>query len=58
MDKLTAPFPPADPPLVEPGPAAGWWEETPEQAKRADEDYWADRLYGDEPDDPADHYNY
>lgn len=30
------------PVLVEPGPAYGWWEETPAQAARADR-AWFDR---------------
>jgi hypothetical protein len=40
-----APLPPVDvPELVEPGPAPGWWEETPAAAARADDRYW-DSLY-------------
>ena len=31
-------------------------EETPAQVGRADRDYWVDRDYGDELDDPSDRY--
>jgi hypothetical protein len=34
------------------------FEETPAQAGRADRDYWVDRDWDGEPDDPSDHYNY
>jgi hypothetical protein len=43
MDRLTAPPPPADRPLVEPGPDPDQWDETPAQAATADRRYWADR---------------
>lgn len=33
---MTAPQPTDDPPLVEPGPPADWWDETPAQAARYD----------------------
>lgn len=33
-------------------------EETPAQAARADRDYWTDRDWGGQPDDPSDHYDY
>ena len=53
---MTAPSPPAiDEPLVEPGPPADRWEETPAEAARADAAYWDD-AYDTEPDDPSDHY--
>ena len=36
---MTAPLPAAER-MVEPGPATGWWDETPEQAADADRCYW------------------
>lgn len=36
------PAPEPDPPLVEPGPPADWWDETPAQAAAADR-RWFDR---------------
>jgi len=47
---VTAPIPSA--PQPEPG------EETAAEIRRADRDYWLDRDWGGEPDDPSDHYNY
>lgn len=38
---------------AEPAPS---WEETPAQTARADRDYWVDRDWPTEPDDPSDHY--
>jgi len=32
------------------------WDETPAQAGRADADYWTDRDWDGEYDDPSDHY--
>ena len=40
---MTAPPAPA-PPLVEPGPAPGWWDETPAEAARYDR-WWGDNDY-------------
>ena len=41
--RMTMASPPApDPPLSEPDPAPGWWEETPAEAARYDR-YWYDR---------------
>jgi hypothetical protein len=31
---------PADPPLVEPGRAYGWWEDDPRTSARYDRAYW------------------
>lgn len=47
---MTAPPPstPAVPPLVEPGPAYGWWEDDPRAAARADDRYWDDLYDRDE----------
>lgn len=52
------PPPPVDRLLVEPGPDPDQWDETPAQAARADRDYWTDRDWGGQPDDPSDHYDY
>jgi hypothetical protein len=34
------------------------WDETPAAAGRADADYWVDRDWDGEYDDPSDHYYY
>ncbi|WP_159006887.1 hypothetical protein [Streptomyces sp. NRRL S-813] len=40
-----------------PGQPLPVWEETPAEARQHDDRYWdIDRDYGDEPDDPSDHY--
>lgn len=41
----------AAPPLVEPGPAPGWWDETPAEAARADDQWWTDRFDTDRDED-------
>lgn len=43
---------------VQPAEPAPAWEETPAQVRRADSDYWVDRDWPTEPDDPSDHYNH
>jgi hypothetical protein len=48
----------AEAPTVEPTPGPDRWDETPAEAARFDDRYWVDRDYGDEPDDPSDHYYY
>lgn len=39
---------PPSAPLVEPGPPADWWDETPAQAAAADNRYWDDQYDRDE----------
>ena len=52
---MTASFPPADPPLVEPGPVAGWWEETPAEAARYDRAHFDIDLDDDTDDISKEH---
>ena len=39
-----------------PKPAATPGDETAAEIRRADRDYWTDRDWDTEPDDPSDHY--
>lgn len=55
---MTGPTEPAPAPVPEPltEPGARDWDETPAEAARFDAAHWVDRDWGDEPDDPTDHY--
>lgn len=56
---MAAPTEPAPTPVVPESqgkPRQHAWDDDPRTCARADRDYWVDRDWPTEPDDPSDHY--